>query len=59
MVIKKTSDLKKINLIPLGDLNTELQLNVRDVRNENEIRRWMYTDHIIGLNEHLDWINQI
>lgn len=59
MVIQNISKQKKIELIPLGDLSTELQLNVRDVRNEKEIRRWMYTDHIIGLNEHLDWINQI
>ncbi len=59
MAIQKTTGPKKINLIPLGDLSTELQLNVRNVRNEKEIRRWMYTDHIIGLNEHLDWINQI
>jgi len=29
------------------------------MRNEANIRKWMYTDHIIELNEHLTWINKM
>lgn len=46
----------KIKLIPLTNISTESQLKVRDIRNEVTVRKWMYTDHSIELNEHLDWI---
>ncbi len=50
---------KAINLVPLISLNTESQLKVREIRNEENIRKWMYTDHVIGTKEHLDWINRL
>jgi UDP-4-amino-4,6-dideoxy-N-acetyl-beta-L-altrosamine N-acetyltransferase len=34
-------------------------MKVRDIRNEEGVRRWMYTDHTIGANEHLKWINRL
>ena len=53
------NDIKKIKLLPLISLNTETQLSVREIRNEEEVRKWMYTDHLIKLNEHLGWINHL
>jgi UDP-4-amino-4,6-dideoxy-N-acetyl-beta-L-altrosamine N-acetyltransferase len=46
-------------LVPLVNLDTEAQMKVRDIRNEEGVRRWMYTDHAIGVNEHLSWINRL
>lgn len=46
-----------IKLTPLIEISTESQLKVRDIRNEEGVRKWMYTDHAIELNEHLRWIN--
>ena len=54
-----TTNPKEINLVPLAALDTELQMNLREIRNEENVRKWMYTDHIIGVNEHLAWINQL
>jgi UDP-4-amino-4,6-dideoxy-N-acetyl-beta-L-altrosamine N-acetyltransferase len=46
-------------LVQLTDINTESQLKVRNIRNEEAVRKWMYTDHAIELNEHLSWINHL
>ena len=54
-----TINVKEINLILLTDLDTELQMMVRGIRNEENVRKWMYTDHVIGTNEHLAWINHL
>ena len=32
---------------------------VRDIRNLESVRRSMYTDHVIGLDEHLAWIEAL
>lgn len=29
---------------------------LRDVRNEHGVRKWMYADHLIDVNEHLSWL---
>jgi len=50
---------RKIELVPLNDVSTELQLKIRDIRNEVGIRKWMYTDHAIDLNEHLGWLSRV
>lgn len=50
---------RKVNLVPLVQLDTETQLKIRDIRNEDSVRKAMYTDHIIGINEHLGWINRL
>lgn len=34
-------------------------MKVRDIRNEDNVRKWMYTDHVIGVNEHLGWISRL
>jgi UDP-4-amino-4,6-dideoxy-N-acetyl-beta-L-altrosamine N-acetyltransferase len=50
---------RHIRLLPLLDLAAESQLKIREIRNEEEIRKWMYTDHIIGSDEHLRWLNHL
>ena len=47
---------KKIQLIPLITLSEKLQQQVREIRNEVNIRKWMFTDHVIGSDEHKQWI---
>ena len=34
-------------------------MKIRDIRNEEGVRKWMYTDHTIGINEHLSWIDRL
>lgn len=53
------SSARIITLVPLTTLDTDSQLKVREIRNEASVRRWMYTDHLIGVNEHLGWIKRL
>ena len=48
-----------IRLTPLVDLDVERQMTIRDIRNQQGVRKWMYTDHIISASEHLAWINRL
>lgn len=54
-----TTTARAINLVLLTTLDTESQMKVREIRNEESVRKWMYTDHIISVNEHLGWINRL
>ena len=54
-----TTNTRTIDLVPLTSLDTESQMKVRDIRNEEGLRDWMYTDHVIGVNEHLNWIYRL
>ena len=50
---------KILNLVLLTKLDTESQMKIREIRNEEDVRRWMYTDHVISVNEHLSWISRL
>jgi UDP-4-amino-4,6-dideoxy-N-acetyl-beta-L-altrosamine N-acetyltransferase len=50
---------RKIDIVPLLDLDTETQMSIRHIRNEESVRAWMYTDHTIELNEHLQWLTRL
>lgn len=54
-----TISARPIDIVPLLEATTETQLAVRHIRNEDEVRKWMYSDHVIELNEHLAWINRL
>lgn len=54
-----TANPRAIELVLLTSLDTESQLKVREIRNEENVRKWMYTDHVIDANEHLGWINRL
>lgn len=49
----------KILLRKLINCSLEDQLLVREIRNQSSVRSSMYTDHEIGLNEHLNWISRL
>ncbi len=53
------TESRNIKLVQIIETSTELQLKVRDIRNEEGVRKWMYTDHNIELNEHFGWINHL
>ena len=55
----RTINPRSVKLVLLTSLDTESQFRVREIRNEENVRKWMYTDHIIGANEHLGWINRL
>ncbi|MCF8473586.1 MAG: UDP-4-amino-4,6-dideoxy-N-acetyl-beta-L-altrosamine N-acetyltransferase [Emcibacter sp.] len=59
MIIKDETSTRTIKLLPLNQISTETQLKIRDMRNDLDIRQWMYTDHFIGLNEHLGWLHDM
>lgn len=48
--------MKNIHLKELVKCNDEAKASVRKIRNQPRIRQFMYTDHEIGLDEHLAWI---
>ena len=48
-----------IDLVPLTALDAEVQMRVREIRNEEGVRKWMYTDHLIGEEEHRAWIRRL
>ena len=50
---------RMIELVPLISLDLESQMKVREIRNEENVRKWMYTGHTIGVVEHLCWINRL
>lgn len=54
-----TQSKRRINLIPIAQLGTESKLKIREIRNEDGVRIWMYTDHKIEVDEHLAWIERL
>lgn len=50
---------RRITLRDITNLDVERQLLVREVRNHPTVRSNMYTDHEIGVNEHLAWIARL
>jgi len=51
--------IRNITLILLSALPREQQLLIRDIRNEESVRSVMYSDHLIGEEEHLKWIEHL
>lgn len=51
--------MPSIELIPIVDLDSDHQFWIRDMRNRPEVRKVMFTDHVIGVNEHLRWISKL
>lgn len=57
--MRSTNSPPVFRLVPVTDLDTAAQMKVREIRNEAGVRRWMYTDQLIGVEEHLGWINRL
>ena len=51
--------IKRIHLTLLTQISKENQLKIRDIRNEENVRKWMYTEHLIKESEHLNWIEYL
>ena len=51
--------MEKVILRELNQCTLDQKKQVREVRNLESVRRSMYTDHVIGLGEHLAWIDRI
>ncbi|MCZ5362331.1 hypothetical protein O5631_09450 [Escherichia coli] len=50
---------KKLNLLNIVHSSEDIQEKVRCIRNEPQIRKWMYTDHLISKDEHKNWIERL
>jgi len=50
---------RDILLREISSLDTRSQLRIREIRNEPSIRKVMYTDHEIQLEEHKGWLDQL
>jgi UDP-4-amino-4,6-dideoxy-N-acetyl-beta-L-altrosamine N-acetyltransferase len=51
--------MSKVVLREINKCTYEQKLSVRDIRNQDSVRRSMYTDHEIGLDEHLKWVTRL
>ena len=46
-------------LAPITTLETDAQLAILEIRNQTSIRDAMFTDQLISVNEHLQWISSL
>ncbi|WP_207394454.1 UDP-4-amino-4,6-dideoxy-N-acetyl-beta-L-altrosamine N-acetyltransferase [Bremerella alba] len=51
-----SSTPRSIELVPLLQIVPETQDKVRHIRNEQGVRIWMFSDHIITESEHRAWL---
>lgn len=51
--------MKIIRLVPVVDLNVAQKATLLQIRNLSDVRRLMFTDHIIGDAEHAAWIDRL
>ena len=48
-----------IDFINILEVNDEIQSEIRNWRNSEDVKKYMYTDHDISLSEHKTWINSL
>ena len=59
-LIEAVKEVKRqITLKTLVSCSLDQQMAVRSIRNEKSVRESMYTEHEIGVNEHLQWISKL
>lgn len=51
--------IREYKLVPLILLDLQSKLLIRDIRNEDSVRKWMYNEQFISINEHIAWINRL
>lgn len=56
MINSKGQTLNLVNILTVSD---EIKEKVRLIRNEENVKKWMYSDHIITENEHLNWLKKL
>ncbi len=52
-------NIKKLRLLNIIDAPDDILEKVRCIRNEEQVRKWMYTDHIISKEEHSNWLAKL
>jgi UDP-4-amino-4,6-dideoxy-N-acetyl-beta-L-altrosamine N-acetyltransferase len=48
-----------LNLVNILTVSDEIKEKVRLIRNEENVKRWMYSDHVITEIEHLNWLKRL
>jgi len=51
--------LERVRFVPLADAGPEVQERVRELRNQESVRRHSYTDHVISAQEHARWLESL
>ena len=54
-----STTLKKLELVNITQAPEDMQKDVRNIRNEEQVRKWMYTDHVISEDEHKKWLAKL
>lgn len=49
-------NIQLTNILKVSDVSKRI---VREIRNEDQVRKWMYTDHIITELEHKQWLKRL
>lgn len=57
--IQKLRDIRDVRFRGILECDEETQERVRNWRNREEIRKYMYNDHIIGVEEHRHWLERL
>jgi UDP-4-amino-4,6-dideoxy-N-acetyl-beta-L-altrosamine N-acetyltransferase len=57
--LKNNYDFEKVKFVNVINLTEEEKLMVLNWRNSDEVRRWMFTDHLISREEHFIFINSL
>jgi UDP-4-amino-4,6-dideoxy-N-acetyl-beta-L-altrosamine N-acetyltransferase len=55
-ILLETHTHKKIYLCNILDTNSTVHNSIRDIRNSDAVRKYMYSQHIISLEEHINWL---
>lgn len=58
-ILTSNFDFGSIKLLNVVNLTKEELETIRSWRNKEEIRKWMYTDHIIVPEEHFSWVHRL
>lgn len=51
--------MQNVIMRPLTKCSTDQKKAVRDIRNQESVRKAMYSDHKISLKEHLAWVDRL
>jgi UDP-4-amino-4,6-dideoxy-N-acetyl-beta-L-altrosamine N-acetyltransferase len=57
--LHRNLEISGMTLLNFTNLSKEEKEMILRWRNSEEVRRWMFTDHIISLKEHLDFIDSL
>ena len=56
---KSLSGNHSYNLKPLASCTVEQQISLLEIRNDSNVRKWMYQTQIISTSEHLEFIDRL